>query len=270
MKCLQKEPVDRYGDVGELAHALAPFGPKNATTSASRIRIVLTRKRGSAATISHEFTKLTPPGGYEVPGARSPARADAGDKLESTTFTSTAGQSLGRARGDRHGWGVTGAIIAGLGVIALALVVLWRSGRLGDAEDPAAPPVLSTPAARPHAPIVEPIVEDPPRPAVVVGGDPTPPTPAIEPGPGVTEPGSGVTDPGPSVADPTPGTVAHAPGVDHKKRKPPRPGRKPPRAGSGAASGSGSGANAGSAEDPPDPEDDDDKWTHMTHDEKKP
>src|SRR3954464_13321554 len=112
MKCLPAESVDRYGDVGELAPALAPFGPKNATTSASRIRIVLTRKRGSAATISHEFTRLTPPRGHEVPGAPSPARADAGNKLESTTFTATAGQSLGRGeRYSRHSWGATGAII---------------------------------------------------------------------------------------------------------------------------------------------------------------
>ena len=71
MKCLQKEPVDRYRDVGELAQALAPFGPKNATTSASRIRIVLTRKRGSAATISHEFARVTPPQGVPVPEAAS-------------------------------------------------------------------------------------------------------------------------------------------------------------------------------------------------------
>src|SRR5262249_50277083 len=43
MRCLCKEPAERYADVAELAHALAPFGPKNATISASRIQIVLRR-----------------------------------------------------------------------------------------------------------------------------------------------------------------------------------------------------------------------------------
>src|SRR5690348_3023848 len=36
MKCLHKDPDQRYADVAELADALAPFGPKHATTSASR------------------------------------------------------------------------------------------------------------------------------------------------------------------------------------------------------------------------------------------
>src|SRR5215470_12285574 len=53
MRCLHKESDARYADVGELAQALAPFGPQNANTSASRIQIVLRRtgKHDSAATI---------------------------------------------------------------------------------------------------------------------------------------------------------------------------------------------------------------------------
>jgi serine/threonine protein kinase len=266
MKCLQKEPTDRYNDVGELAQALAPFGPKHATTSASRIQIVLSgRMRGSAATISHEFTTLTPPR-YPAPGAPAPGPRDPADKAGSTTFSTTAGQSIASSRADRHPWGLTGVLLAAIGLVGLAIVVVWRSGWIGDAVSDE-PPALVKPAASPPVPpaprpIVEPIIEDPAPP---VGKAP---------------------DPGPAV-DPTPGPVPtvvsapdHAPAItpppDRKKRRPHRgPGRGTPRtgAGSGSAPAAGSatepadGAGSGSA-DPPD--DEDDKWMHMTHDEKKP
>src|SRR5262245_32071166 len=57
MRCLQKEPDQRYPDVGELARALAPFGPTNASTSASRIQIVLSRtgRHDSASLIPHSL-----------------------------------------------------------------------------------------------------------------------------------------------------------------------------------------------------------------------
>jgi len=258
MKCLQKEPVDRYRDVGELARALAPFGPKNATTSASRIQIVLTRQRGSASTISHEFSTLTPPLGYEVPGGPAPGKRD--PKLE-TTFTGTAGQ-LGRVRAERHAWGVTGALIAGIVLVGLAIVVLWRSGRL-DADGPASPPVLGTPAVpAPRTPppivepIIEPIIEAPPAAPAGSAAEVTPP---LTPAPDV--------DQGPSTVDKAPSTADRGSNADRKKRRPYRPGRKPRRGGSGAATGSGSGADAGSADEPPD--EDDDSWTHMTHDDEK-
>ena len=61
MKCLGKEPADRHGDVGELAEALAPFGPKDATTSVSRIQVVLRRPRHARpSTYSHEFSTIAP------------------------------------------------------------------------------------------------------------------------------------------------------------------------------------------------------------------
>jgi eukaryotic-like serine/threonine-protein kinase len=261
MKCLQKEPVDRYSDVGQLARALAPFGPKNATTSASRIQIVLTRTRGSASTISHEFSTLTPPVGYEVPGGPAAGKRD---PKHETTFTGTAGQSLGRARAARSSWGLPSAIIAGIALVALAIVVVWRSGRL-DADGPAPPAVLGTPvvpAPRTPPPIVEPILEDPPAVPAGSAAEVTPPTPAPD-----ADPGPSTVDPGPSTADRRPSTADRGSNADRKKRRPYRPGRKPPRAGSAAATGSGSGADAGSADEPPD--EDDDKWTHMTHDDEK-
>jgi serine/threonine-protein kinase len=269
MKCLQKEPVDRYRDVGELAQALAPFGPKNATTSASRIRIVLTRQRGSAATISHEFARVTPPHGVPVAEAPVPKR-----EPEATTFSATAGQSIASSRSERHSWGVTGAILGGLGLVALALVVMWRSGWIGDVASQEAPhvPVVAKPSSGPDVspprPIVEPIVDNPPSPPVPRAADPAPATAPVaspDPSPAASPDPAPVASPDPVPATTPLANPAPAPNPDRKKHKPHRaPGRPTPRAGS--AAGAGGGSSAGSAAPP----DDDDKWTHMTHDEKQP
>ena len=277
MKCLQKEPVDRYRDVGELAQALAPFGPKNATTSASRIRIVLTRQRGSAATISHDFARVTPPHGLPVAEAPVPSKREP----EATTFSATAGQSIAAARSERHSWGIPGVIIGGLGLVALALVVMWRSGWIGDVVSRDAPhvPVVAKPSPGSDTssprPIVEPIVETPPSPPVPRAAEPAPPVaPVATPDPAPANPGSPpVATPDPAPVAPSDPTAATAPVVtpptvapaDRKKHKPHRPPGRSTR-GVGSAAGSGAGSSAGSAAPP----DDDDKWTHMTHDEKQP
>jgi serine/threonine protein kinase len=279
MKCLQKEPVDRYRDVGELAQALAPFGPKDATTSASRIQIVLQRPRGSAAEISYEFSTIAPASLQDEAGALVSAQHQRAQKPEAapeaTTFTSTAGQTLGKVRADRHAWGLTGALLVALGLVALAIVIVWRS-RLdgavseqppGSAKPPSAvaePP----PAPRPPPPIVEPITE----PATEPG---TEPVTESTPGP-TAEPSTEKAPPPPVVESAAP---APASNVDRglsgtqRKRKPHRvPGRTTVHAGAGSGSARGpqdgrDGSSAGSAASP---DDDDDKWMHMTHDEKKP
>src|SRR5215468_7715563 len=167
MRCLQKEPDDRYPDVGELARALEPFGPTNASTSASRIQIVLSR------TGRHDSASLISNGLAADPAAGAALDAE---RVPPNTLVGTSGQSLG-GRGEGRSWGVVGAVLAGLGVGALVIVMLLRTGWFGDSELPEVPAVAKpSPApaapgagqtsaaepARPPAPIVEPIVEDPP------------------------------------------------------------------------------------------------------------
>src|SRR5262249_36353938 len=127
MRCLQKEPDHRYPDVGELARALEPFGPTNASTSASRIQIVLSRTgRDAPASV--------------IPTAGVPGSALDSERTPPNTLVGTSGQSLG-GRGEGRSWGVAGAVLAGLGVGALVVVMLWRTGWFGDAGLPGGPAV---------------------------------------------------------------------------------------------------------------------------------
>jgi serine/threonine protein kinase len=267
MRSLQKEPDQRYPDVGELARALAPFGPTNASTSASRIQIVLSRtgRHDSAALIPHSLALAgTPASGLAADPAGGPALDS--ERVPPNTLVGTSGQSLG-GRGEGRSWGVAGAVLAGLGVGALVVVMLWRTGWFGDAELPGGPAVArpSPPVgpgagqasavepARSPAPIVEPIVEDPPaRTAAAAPLDPALPaaTPLAQ-----------------DAAPPTPPPAAAGhlapPPPDRHRHPPPRTRARPPRAGAG--SGSAGAPGAGSAAPAPD---EDDKWMHMTHDVK--
>ena len=246
MRCLQKEPDQRCPDVGELARALAPFGPTNASTSASRIQIVLSRtgRHDSAALIPNALA-ADPAGGPALDPERVPPN----------TLVGTSGQSLG-GRGEGRSWGVAGAVLAGLGVGALVIVMLWRTGWFGDAELSAGPAVArpspavqAEPAgtgagqasaaepARQPAPIVEPIVEDPPvRAAAAAPPDPARPSAAV--------PATEVAPPTPptSATAPPPAVRPDPPPPDRHRHPPPRTRPRPPRAGSGSGSTGAPGA----------------------------
>ncbi|MGH2898542.1 MAG: hypothetical protein ACRDMZ_07695, partial [Solirubrobacteraceae bacterium] len=267
MKCLRKEPVDRYADVGELAHALAPFGPKNATTSASRIQIVLRRTHSeSASVISTEFstvdrddpsvpeTRDTPvlqgarvQGSAGVSSDSSAVRraAASGDSSGVPAYSFGAGLSSGPligSPGERKPRRLVGALVAAIVGVAVAILVVWRSGSTQGAPH-IEPRAEAQPAAATAAPVAAPAV----APAVA----PVQPRPIVEP---IEEPRAPVAPP------PTP------PKADGKKRKPHRPAAAAKRAPAAAAPAEPkAGSNAGSAATP-----DDDKWMHMTHDDKKP
>jgi eukaryotic-like serine/threonine-protein kinase len=266
MRCLQKEPEHRYADVGELARALAPFGPQNASTSASRIQIVLRR------TGKHDSASLIPqPPAGEPAGAPAVGRALDSERLPPNTLVGTSGQWLGR-RGEGRSWGVAGAVLAGLGVGALVVVMLWRTGWFGDTALPEVPAVAkpspASPApgvgqaaaaepARPPGPIVEPIIEDPPPQAATAA----PPAPELS---APAAPAPAAAPPEPVAAPPATAAVHPATPPERHRHPPPRSRSRPLRAGAGSGSagapGDGSAAPAG--------QDDDDKWMHMTHDVK--
>jgi serine/threonine protein kinase len=236
MRCLRKEPYERFADVGELAHALAPFGPKSASVSASRIQIVLRRThKESAPLISTDFQRVSP----DEIGVPDVVRREA------TTFSATAGQSMSTERVERTSRGFVAGLVLALAMTALIIVVVWRGGGLENstAGHTQAAPAEASPARRP-GPIVEPIDDPPAAPPTASAARPAPVEPSVVAVPATTTPPA-VTVPRGNKAKP-----------DAKPHKPVR--RVPARAGS--AVGSDAGANAGS--------DDDDKWTHMTHDEK--
>ncbi|HSR95876.1 MAG TPA: serine/threonine-protein kinase [Kofleriaceae bacterium] len=285
MKCLRKEPVDRYADVGELAHALAPFGPKNATTSASRIQIVLRRTHcDSASVISTEFstverddpsvprTRDTPvlqaarsQGGAGAPGDSSAVRraasgdssgvrraAASGDSSGVPAYSFGAGLSSGLrigSTGQRKSRRLIGALVAAIVAVSVAILVVWRSG-----STQGAPRIDPRAQAQPTAATASPVV----APAVAPAAAAAKPRPIVEP---IEEPKAAVATP--PAAD---GPATPSPKAEGKKRRPHRPAAAAKRAPAAAAPvESKSGSNAGSAATP-----DDDKWMHMTHDDKKP
>jgi len=133
LKCLEKDREKRFRDVGELASALAPFGPEGAAGSAARIRRVLASSRRSPSEPPPESRTST------VTGVWSP--------LAST-----------------RRWGKSGVwVLAGALTLAIGIAKLRQRG--GDAAPvPAAPSVANAELAQapPHevsaqVPVVEPL-----------------------------------------------------------------------------------------------------------------
>jgi serine/threonine protein kinase len=285
MRCLCKEPVDRYADVGAMAAALAPFGPAGATTSVSRIQIVLRRARaGSPSAISHEFSTIDPTLDHEQDGEVVELRAPVATteppaaRPQVTTRAGASGEVRPRDRGgDGRPWGLLGGLGGGLALIALLVVVALRSGGDPGRRDvrPSAAPVAAipvSPAPSAGAPVAVPAEPSPvpvAEPAVVTAA----PAATIEPG---SAPGA---DPVAAPRTRAPGAGAADAGEPSRKPSRPRPRRGAgPAAHPGAGTASAATAGIAPAATPGIPAAgsgsaaalDDDKWTHMTHDEAKP
>jgi serine/threonine protein kinase len=98
-RCLEKDPARRYGNVAELARALAPFGPVRAGLSVERIEHVL------------GLSEALPPAPMRSPSASRPERVlglpetmpstpvyrDPVPRIDSPTFAAMTSQASGRA-----------------------------------------------------------------------------------------------------------------------------------------------------------------------------
>ena len=137
-RCLQKDPAQRFGNVSELANALASFAPARSRLSIDRISKVL-RAAGVAT------TSLAPP-------AENNAAARVGDSTSAAWSPSSTSSSR---RSSKLPWllGAAGALVAA----ALGIIFL----RAGHAE--VAPP----PSPAPQAAAAPPAIQLAPAPAAV-------------------------------------------------------------------------------------------------------
>jgi serine/threonine-protein kinase len=160
MRCIEKDPAQRYQSVGELARSLAPFAtdPAAAAQSAGRALRIL-QQRGAQQGM--QASPLAAGGGLAVPIPLSPAQLTPRSWPPSQGTTSVsqgAGQVTVRTRSAR-GWLI--ASVAGLCVLAAvggyAISQLSRpDDRSGEtrvhAPEPAAAPSAPAAAAAPAAP----------------------------------------------------------------------------------------------------------------------
>jgi serine/threonine protein kinase len=151
-RCLKKDPNERYGDVAELATALAAFGSPAARASADCVARVLA-SRGEGAAAGGRLTSGSS-GSTEPPKKRTPPTAGAwastGKSTRSPTRTvATAGGGLA------------------LCAIVAALLLLTRGSR--STHDPLSSPVAASPPATTAAAAISAVATPPP---------PAPPTPS--------------------------------------------------------------------------------------------
>jgi serine/threonine-protein kinase len=201
-RCLAKDPSARFQNVGELAAALAPFGPARGDVSVERIAEVL--DRGSRPSLR----EVAPGPTTRIEGAASSAPTLAGPPPTSwpgggvglaTTEGALSRGAPAAARGSTR-------VRAGLAVGAVVLVgafAAWRGS---------APPPASAAVPAPH---VE--AQPPPSPGPVAAAEPSPSASSPEPPPAASvsahaepPPPSRAAPPKPATAPVRPATAAPA------------------------------------------------------------
>ena len=183
-RCLQKDPAQRFGNVSDLANALASFAPMRSRLSVERISKVL---RAAGLTTA----SLAPP-------AESSAAARVGDSTSAAWSPTSTSSSRPASRWPL--WlGLSAALLVGAGLAALAL----RGGH-GDVATPSAspaPPLAHEAAASPTQ------VELAPAPSVAQAPSVAAPSSAPSAASAVA---NAVVAPRPTPHRPNPAPVKHA------------------------------------------------------------
>lgn len=226
VRCLQRQPADRFADVGELAAALEELAPDRALFSVERIRRVLeagaagvgggslppapasspsasSRKSTSAPRVSLSSVSSPPAAG----SATGPDAAVGPPSVGAKTMAAWTNTSNGRGGGSRRLAIVAGA--AAVLAVGVALGVLLRGGP-GDGATAAEGATAAPPAA-----------------ATV---DPTPPTPVVSTAPTPsTEPSSAPSAAASAATKPTAAARSAPPARDKLDAKPAKePAAEPP------------------------------------------
>jgi serine/threonine-protein kinase len=171
MRCLEKEPQHRFPDVASLAHALAPFGPPEARTTAERIA-----RLGRSSYRQEDIANAAGSVGAFRPAPMAPGAA------QTNASFGTVGPAFPRRASTARV-----ALAAGAGLVAAALVavgVLAVRGRdaspsnAGSVSAPAAPPPTATSLAPAIAPVT---TATPIEPEPTPSETPSPPVPPMVP-----------------------------------------------------------------------------------------
>jgi serine/threonine-protein kinase len=194
-RCLEKDPARRYQNVGELAAALEPLGPKNARVSVERVLGTL-RKAGLGDSASKLAERVW--GGDESHDAFAP-----------TLFEATPRASWGHTLRaiNAGGWFVP-AIGVGLllvGVVGIGLLLVQRQDRTSKPGGPAPTTQAAAPLEVADSAHVTPPAIDSARPPPIAASPPaTPPAVPAPRTPARLAPGRGS---GPGLASSQPPTA---------------------------------------------------------------
>jgi serine/threonine-protein kinase len=214
-RCLEKDPLNRHQNAGELARMLAPFAsdPVAAALSATRTTRTLQHKAGMGT------LPVAAGGGLATPMPLSPAQLTPRTwppppVSQATSISQGTGQVTYLTRGPR-GWLIGGAaavvLLAGAG--GYIVNELTKDGGSQRAERVEAPAASPSPVETPDLPPA------PPPPAVPDQQAATVPTPA--------PPAPAPTLPAPTLPAPTPTPTFEKPAVAEKKATDEKPAEKP-------------------------------------------
>jgi eukaryotic-like serine/threonine-protein kinase len=258
LRCLRKDPDQRYADIAELAEALAPFAGRLGRARAEAVARIIGRELVPMMPTMQmvPMMQAAPPGpmGMQVApsGPMVASGMPAGTAVPTlTTLGLGAGQSQAMSSRPRRGF-----VIAAVAVVILGGVATWGYMARGSNNDGVSPVVVPAASAAIPAPALAPLPSvagpTPTQPAssAVTPTVPPPLTPAPSPSPvdiTPTPPAAAIpTTTSPAVAPPVDAATAAAtretsPDAARKLRK---PGRRP-------------GAKDSKADDKSDAKDDD-------------